>query len=108
MQAIPKILFIEDNKDIAMALKAALRGTYEVEVAPTGKQGLYRADTDTYDVILLDLALPDVPGLAICQQLRERSVATPILVVTGEVKVLTKINLLDAGANDYITKPFSL
>jgi len=108
MQTKPTILLIEDNGSIISALKEALRNEYDLEHASTGRQGIYYADRAGYDVIILDLSLPDVPGLAVCQQLRERGCTTPILILSGETKVLTKISLLDAGANDYLTKPFSL
>ena len=108
MQPLPKILLIEDDKGIAVALAHALSNHYDVETASSGKQALYKADAGTYETIILDLNLPDLPGLAICQQLRERGITAPILILTGESRVLTKIHLLDAGANDYLTKPFSL
>jgi len=108
MQSLPKLLLIEDDPGISAALLEALRTTYDTEHATTGKQGIYKTDLENFAAIVLDLNLPDLPGVIICQQLRERGVNAPILVLTGEDKVLTKINLLDAGANDYLTKPFSL
>lgn len=108
MQSLPKLLLVEDDRSIANALAQALYTSYEIDIAPTGKLGLYKTDTEQYEIIILDLNLPDLSGTIICQQLRERGVASPILILTGEDKVLTKINLLDAGANDYLTKPFSL
>lgn len=108
MQQLPKVLLVDDDRGITGALIQALRSTYDIESAATGKQALYKTDTEQYDVIVLDLNLPDVSGLIICQQLRERGLKAPILILSGESKVLTKINLLDAGANDYLTKPFSL
>ena len=85
-----------------------LQTAYDVEIANTGKQGIYKTDCQYFDTIILDLNLPDIHGLAVCQQLRERGVSVPVLILSGEQNVLTKINLLDAGANDYLTKPFSL
>jgi DNA-binding response OmpR family regulator len=108
MIAKQTILLVEDNSSIAQAVATALRHTYRIDIVATGKQGIYRADRESYDVIVLDLRLPDVPGLAVCQELRERGVTAPILILTAETKILTKIQLLDAGANDYLTKPFSL
>ena len=108
MQGLPKLLLIEDDRGIAVALRQALADTYAIDLAPTGKSGIYKADTGDYAAIILDLNLPDLPGLTICQQLRERGAKAPILIVTAENKVLTKINLLDAGADDYLTKPFSV
>lgn len=108
MSGLPKLLLIEDDRTISSALTEALANVYRIDVASTGKLGIYRGDGTDYAAILLDLNLPDLPGLAICQQLRERGAKAPILILTGEHNVLTKISLLDAGADDYLTKPFSL
>ncbi len=105
---LSKVLLVEDDRSIAGALAQALRDSYDIDIASTGKLALYKTDTEQYDAILLDLNLPDISGIFICQQLRERGVSAPILILSGETKVLTKINLLDSGANDYLTKPFSL
>jgi two-component system OmpR family response regulator len=108
MQSLQKILLVEDDRSIAGALAQAMRSSYDIDIANTGKLALYKTDIEHYDIIILDLNLPDLSGLIICQQLRERGLKAPILILSGESKVLTKINLLDAGANDYLTKPFSL
>lgn len=103
-----KLLLIEDSADIAIALERALSTNYVVDVAATGQSGLDRALTDNYEIIVLDLHLPDMHGLDICQTIRSHSIRVPILILSGEAKVLSKISLLDAGADDYLTKPFSL
>lgn len=103
-----KILLVEDDRSIAGALAQALSSTYDIDVAQTGKLAIYKTDTNDFDLIILDLNLPDISGLVVCQQLRERGVKSPVLILSGEDKVLTKIHLLDAGANDYLTKPFSV
>jgi two-component system OmpR family response regulator len=108
MSSLPRILLVEDDRNIAGALAQALRNIYEIDIAPGGKQALYKSDTGDYKLVILDLNLPDMPGSIICQQLRERGFTSPILILSGESHVLTKINLLDMGANDYLTKPFSL
>ena len=108
MQPLPKVLLVEDDRSIASALAHALQSTYDIDIAATGRLALYKADSEQYDIVTLDLNLPDLPGTVICQQLRERGLTAPILVLTGESRVMSKINLLDAGANDYLTKPFSL
>jgi two-component system OmpR family response regulator len=108
MQVLPKVLLVEDDSSIAGALAQALRSDYDIDIAATGKLGLYKADTENYDVIVLDLHLPDLSGINVCQHLRERGVQAPILILSGESHVMTKISLLDAGANDYLTKPVSL
>lgn len=104
----PKVLLVEDDRSIAGALAQALRSTYDMDIAQTGKLAIYKTDTDDYDLVILDLNLPDLNGFLVCQQLRERGVKVPILILSAEDKVLTKIHLLDAGANDYLTKPFSV
>jgi DNA-binding response OmpR family regulator len=108
MKQLPKVLLVEDDRSIAGALAQALRSAYDVDVAGSGKLAFYKVGIEDYDIILLDLSLPDIHGLSICLELRARNLGIPILVISGEANVLTKINLLDAGANDYLTKPFSL
>lgn len=108
MQFLTRLLLVDDDTSIANALALALRNTYIVDIASSGTQALFKADNEQYGAIILDLNLPDLTGLAICKQLRNRGISAPILVLSAESQVLTKINLLDAGANDYLTKPFSL
>lgn len=108
MPTTTKLLLIEDNRSIANALSQALQTEYVIDCAYTGKKGLYASDTQNYVAIILDLCLPDIPGTAVCQQLRERGCNAPILILSGENSVMSKIQLLDLGANDYVTKPFSL
>lgn len=108
MRELPKILLIEDDRGIAGALVHALRNSYEVRTVTTAEAAFYKVDTGHYDLIILDLGLPDMPGSVVCNELRERGLMAPILVLTADTSVLTKIKLLDAGANDYLTKPFSL
>ena len=108
MYSLPKILVVDDDQGLSQTLSQALQTLYDVETANTGKLGLYKADSEKYEIIILDLNLPDISGFIVCQQLRERGLSAPILILSGESRVLTKINLLDAGASDYLTKPFSL
>jgi DNA-binding response OmpR family regulator len=108
MQMLQKVLLIEDDHGIAGALSQALQNTYDIDIAATGELGLYKTDTRHYDVIVLDLSLPDMPGATVCRQLREEGISAPILILTAESGIMTKITLLDSGANDYLTKPFSL
>jgi len=108
MQILPKVLLVEDDRGIAGALSQALQSSYDVDVAATGQLAFYKTDGAHYDIVVLDLDLPDMSGLSVCQRLREGGFQTPILVLTADSRTLTKINLLDSGANDYLTKPFSL
>jgi len=108
MQQLPKVLLVEDDRSIASAITYALQSSYDIEVAGTGQLALSKALIEDYEIIVLDLNLPDTFGLNVCQQMRDRGINCPILILSGESRTLTKINLLDAGANDYLTKPFSL
>src|ERR1700712_5070088 len=108
MKFLPCILLVEDNHTTASILKEALRNEYVLDTVDTGKGALYRTDSEQYDLIILDLTLPDVHGAAVCQELRERGVKTPILVLSADDSPRSKMRLLDVGANDYLTKPFSL
>lgn len=108
MHFLPRLMLVEDDSNIAKALALALRNSYIVDIISSGRQAIFKADSQHYGAIILDLNLPDIPGIQVCQELRNRGITAPILILSGESQVLTKINLLDAGANDYLTKPFSL
>lgn len=103
-----KVLVIEDNPRLASRIKQQLNRWYIVEHAPSGDEGLQLISTNTFDCVLLDLGLPDAPGSYVCQQIRKSSKDLPILIVTGEDSTQSKVDLLDYGADDYITKPFDL
>ena len=102
-----KLLLIEDDPHIAQALVHALLASYVVDRADNGAAGLLKASLYSYQAIVLDLNLPDVPGLQVCQLLRKDGFSGPIVILSAETKVISKISLLDAGADDYLTKPFS-
>src|SRR5476651_366038 len=102
-----KALVIEDEKEIALTIKDMLAQYYNVEIASNGEEGVYLAQTKDYDIILLDLVLPDIDGTVICKKLRKESITSPILVITGQSEVKKKVLALDAGADDYILKPFN-
>lgn len=103
-----KILLIEDDKKIAHSLKDGLIKDYTVDIACSGKKGIFKALTNDYDLIILDLNLPDSTGLAVCQDLRREGVEIPILILTAENSTANKVVLLNAGADDYVVKPFYL
>lgn len=103
-----KLLLIEDDREIAGALCQVLASAYDVSLVGTGMSGLEKARTGEYGLIILDLNLPDINGLEVCQKLRDEDWKMPILILTGQDKIMDKIRLLDAGADDYLTKPFSL
>lgn len=104
-----KILIIEDEKDIGNFLKTSLeKGSFAVDWKENGEDGLFAAQTSAYDLIILDLNLPDGNGLNICQKLREAKIYLPILILTVNSEINTKVELLNSGADDYLTKPFSI
>lgn len=103
-----KVLVIEDNPRLASRLKQQLQKWYITETAASGDEGLRLAATNTFTIILLDLGLPDTPGLEICKQLRKLSKSFSILVVTGIDTIESRVALLESGADDYITKPFDI
>jgi len=103
-----KLLVIEDNKALADNLKKQLGRSFVVDIARTGEEGLQRALGSGQDVIVLDLSLPDKSGYEICKAIRLGNVNTPILILTGISDVTSRVNLLNAGADDYLIKPFSV
>jgi len=103
-----RVLVVEDEHRIANTIKKGLeQDRYVVDVAYNGKDGLDLASTEEYDLLILDLMLPEVDGLSICRQLRAQGNHTPILILTAKGQVEDKIVGLDAGADDYLTKPFA-
>jgi DNA-binding response OmpR family regulator len=101
-----KLLVVEDNPRLADRIKNHLRKSYLVEIARSGDDAIRIATSHTTDVILLDLGLPDMPGLEVCQKIRQLDITAPILVLTGVDDIPNRVALLDAGADDYMTKPF--
>jgi DNA-binding response OmpR family regulator len=104
-----RILVIEDNKDLANLLEIHLKDqSYEVELAFDGDKGLARAKAQDFDLIILDLMLPGLDGLEICRRLRSKPLYTPILMLTAKSSELDRVLGLEMGADDYVTKPFSI
>ncbi|HSX31966.1 MAG TPA: response regulator transcription factor [Candidatus Saccharimonadales bacterium] len=103
-----KLLLIEDNRSLAESLKDHLGSMFAVELAHTGEDGLRYAFGDSYDIIILDLHLPDKHGYDICKLLRTNRIHTPIVVLTAEDDMSSRVNLLNGGADDYIVKPFNI
>lgn len=102
-----KVLIIEDEKDVADSIKVILQQHFIVDLARTGEEGEFKAQVNDYDVILLDYVLPDLDGLMICSYLRKNKIETPILFLTCKDEIATKVEALNVGADDYLTKPFS-
>jgi heavy metal response regulator len=103
-----RVLVIEDEAKIASFVRRGLKEEgYSVDVADDGEQGYFLATTEKYDLIVLDLMLPKMDGLSLCRNLREKGLAVPILMLTAKDRVRDKVVGLDAGADDYLTKPFA-
>lgn len=103
-----KLLLIEDDAKIAMLVKRGLEAEgFTVDVVFDGAEGLWRATNDTFDLIMLDIMLPHRNGFRICADLRAAGDWTPILMLTAKDGDLDEAEALDAGADDYLTKPFS-
>ena len=103
-----RILVVEDEHRIANMLKKGLeQERFAVDMAYTGNDGFDLATTEEYDLIILDLMLPGMNGISICKQLRIKSLHTPIIMLTAKSQIQDKVNGLNSGADDYLTKPFS-
>lgn len=102
-----KILLVEDEIGLADAVGALLiKEHYETDIANDGKLGLALAQTGGYDAVILDIMLPGMNGLDVLSTLRAKGIETPVLLLTAKSEVSDKINGLDCGADDYLTKPF--
>lgn len=103
-----KVLIIEDEKKVALFLKKGLEAEYyTVDIAYDGRQGLELALASDYDILILDLMLPHIDGITILKEIRKQKITAPVLLLTAKTKVEEKIEGLDSGADDYLTKPFA-
>ncbi len=104
-----RILVVEDEQRLGRLLRRSLEAVrHVVDVATDGETGLAAARDGEYDVIILDLGLPDVDGVEVCRRLRAARVGTPILMLTARDEIEDRVHGLDAGADDYVGKPFAL
>jgi heavy metal response regulator len=104
-----RVLVVEDERKISSYLKRGLEEQgYAVDAVFTGREGLEWAEAAPYDIILLDILLPEMDGLTVCRELRRRDNRTPILMLTARDALDDRVNGLDAGADDYLVKPFAL
>ena len=102
-----KILLVEDEKKVASFIKKGLEEEYyTVDIAHNGKDGFDMAIRGEYDLLILDVMLPYKDGISITRELRAEKISTPILLLTAKDKIVDKVEGLDAGADDYLTKPF--
>jgi DNA-binding response OmpR family regulator len=103
------ILVVEDEERLARLLQRVLtEERHTAEVAHTGTDGLYLAQTGAFDLIVLDRMLPDMDGVEICRQVRKAGVDTPVLMLTARGSVEDRVDGLNAGADDYLVKPFAM
>lgn len=104
-----KVLIIEDEPNMVLGLKDSCEYEgYDVAVARNGKEGLEKVTTEKPDIILLDVMLPVMSGIDVCRTLRTRGIETPILMLTARSQEIDKVIGLEVGADDYVTKPFSI
>lgn len=104
-----KVLIVEDDKNILELLEIHLKDLYcEVSMEENGRKGYEKALSESFDLIILDLNLPEKDGLDICRDLRANKIKTPIMMLTARTEEIDKILGLESGADDYLTKPFSV
>ena len=103
-----RVLVVEDEHKIANSIKKGLeQESFAVDVAFDGEYGFDLASTEEYDVIILDVMLPKMDGVELCKKLRGKNIHTPILILTAKGELDDKVNGLNAGADDYLIKPFA-
>ncbi len=103
-----RILLVEDEQNLAYFIKKGLEEEfYAVDITEDGSEGLFLAASNEYDLIILDIMLPGMNGLEVCKRLRERGVKTSVLMLTAMDSVSSKVEGLESGADDYLTKPFA-
>jgi DNA-binding response OmpR family regulator len=106
---MPKILIVEDEPNMRIGLKDNLEFEgYEVEFAYDGEEGLKKIIENKYDLVLLDVMLPKMSGFDVCKKIRQQKNLTPIILLTAKGEEVDKVVGLELGADDYVTKPFSL
>lgn len=104
-----KILVVEDDEKIARVIQLELEyANYKIDIAHTGKSALERLENENFDLILLDVMIPELNGLEVLRRVREQNEDIKIIMLTARVAVMDKVSGLDSGANDYMTKPFEI
>jgi len=102
-----RILLVEDDPDLARQLKAALADAgYAVDYAADGEEALFVGETEPHDAVILDLGLPKIDGVSVLERWRKAGLTTPVLILTARGSWSEKVSGFDAGADDYLTKPF--
>ena len=103
-----RILLVEDNNELGQGLKTLLGATYSVDLVQSGEDALSATATLGYDLVILDLSLPDIDGLSVLRQMRSKRIAVPVLILTARDGTDDRVIGLDLGADDYLTKPFEM
>lgn len=104
-----RVLIVDDDPELRHFLAGELKADgYGVESAGTGQEALTRIREDEWDLVLLDWTLPDFSGVEVCRRMRASGLSTPVLMLTARDAVSERVEALDAGADDYLTKPFSI
>lgn len=102
------ILIIEDDQDLAQLVKCGLAEVgYPAEIVNTGEEGVHYASGGKYDLIILDIGLPNIDGLTVCKTMRDNGINTPVIMLTAYTEIEDKVKGLDCGADDYLGKPFA-
>jgi DNA-binding response OmpR family regulator len=103
-----RILIVEDEKSLADIIKKGLEEEgYAVDVVYNGEEGLFMAENEPSDLIILDIMLPVIDGMTILKKIRKAGIKTPVLMLTAKDTIMDKVSGLDSGADDYLTKPFA-
>jgi len=103
-----RILVVDDDRRLCNIIRRGLvEGAHAVDVAYDGEEGSYYAEVNSYDLIILDIMMPKKDGVELCQELRSQNINTPILILTAKDAVEDRVKGLDAGADDYLVKPFA-
>jgi DNA-binding response OmpR family regulator len=103
-----KILVVEDNERLAERIQYRLNKFFLTDIVGSGEEALEKIKNVKYDVITLDLGLPDLSGFEVCNLIRQKDLITPILILSGATESNSKVAVLDSGADDYLTKPFDV
>lgn len=103
-----RILVVEDERKVAQAIQEGLEGeSYSVEVAYTGEDGFFFVNSERFDLVILDVMLPGRSGIEVLSAMRKRELQTPVLLLTAKDAIEDRVRGLDAGADDYLVKPFA-